>query len=56
MRNIPVIITWENAQNSIRHEIGVMSMRSFVDLYYARVQAERITKFRKPPQVQKKGT
>ena len=33
-----------------------MSMRSFADLYYAGVQAERIAKFRKPTHVQKKGT
>ena len=56
MRNRPyeiyqVIIIWENSQNSIRHEIGVMSMRSFIDLYYVGVQPERISKFRKPPQV-----
>ena len=61
MRNRPdeidqVKIAWENAQDSIRQEIGVMSMRSFADLYYARVQAERISIFRKPTQVQKKGT
>ena len=61
MRNRPdeidqVRIAWENAQESIRQEIGVMSMRSFADLYYAGVQAERIARFRKPTQVQKKGT
>ena len=61
MRNRPdeidqVRIAWENVQDSVRQEIGVMSMRSFADLYYAEAQAKRIAKFRKPPQVQKKGT
>ena len=56
MRNIPyeidqVRIPWENAQDSIKQKIRVMSIRSFADLYYARVQAEIIAKFRKPTQV-----
>ena len=52
MRNRPyeidqVRIAWKNAQDSIRQEIGVMSIRSFAYLYYAGVQAERIVIFKK---------
>ena len=32
-----VRIAWENAQDIIRQEIGVMSVRLFTDLYYVRV-------------------
>ena len=44
MRNRPdeidqVKIVWKNAQDSIRQEIGVMSIRSFANLYYVGVQA-----------------
>ena len=61
MRNIydeidQVRISQENAQDSIRQEIGVMSMRSFIDLHYGEVQDEKIVRFKKPTQVQKKGT
>ena len=61
MRNRPyeidqVRIIQENTQDPIKQEIRVMSMRLFIDLYYAGVQAERIARFKKPTYVQKKGT